>query len=79
MIGLTEGSYEAYCYDQAAWHLVTSVRNKVEKIGQKKAKGQASQEAAQTKRLKKLLGLEETATPGQFADPAALFGKAPQK
>lgn len=79
MIGLIEGSYEAYCYDQVSWYVVTTIRGEVEKVGQKKAKGQATQEAAQTKRLKQLLGQDITkVSSGQFADPAALFGKAPE-
>lgn len=74
LIGLTEGSYEAYCYDQAAWYVVTTITAEVEKVGQKPVKGQAQKEAARTRKLQQLLGQAES-TKG-YADPAALFSKS---
>lgn len=77
MIGLKEGSYEAYCFNQATWYLGTKVSNEVEKVGQKKAKGQASQEAARKRKLEQLLGIAEDKkqSKGTYADPAVLFAQ----
>lgn len=47
------------------------ISSEIDKVGQKKAKGQASQEAARDRKLKQLLGQKDAKS--QFADPAALF------
>lgn len=73
LIGLIEGSYEAYCYDQAAWYVVNTVQNEVDKVGEKKAKGQAAQESAKNRKLRQMLGQGDTTAKGQYADPSALF------
>ena len=41
MIGLVSGSYEAVCFDQATWYLGTSITQDLNKVGHKKAKGEA--------------------------------------
>lgn len=71
MIGLVSGSYEAFCFDQAAWYLGTSITQDLNKVGHKKAKGEAGAEAARKRELDKLLGIK--ASTGTFADPALLF------
>lgn len=71
MIGLCEGSYEAYCLDQVVWYAGSMISSEIDKVGQKKAKGQASQEAARDRKLKQLLGQKDAKK--QYADPAALF------
>lgn len=71
MLGLTSGSYEAYCLDQAVWYLGTQTTHRLEKIGRKKQKGEAAIEAARKRELDKILGVESGAS--GFADPAALF------
>lgn len=70
VLGLTIGSYEAYCLDQAVWYFGTSVNSELEKVGRKKAKGESTSEAARKRVLAKYLG--DDAGP-QYADPAALF------
>ena len=72
MIGLVPGSYEAYCFDQAAWYLGTSITQDLNKVGHKKQRGEAGAEAARKRELDKLLGIK--ASKGNFADPALLFG-----
>lgn len=75
-LGLTPGSYEAYCLDQATWYLGTTISSELEKAGQKKVKGEANAEAARKRVLNKYLN---PSTPGaapkkgQFADPALFF------
>lgn len=71
LIGLLEGSYEAYCFNQAVWYAGSLISNEIDKVGQKKAKSQASQEAARDRKLKQLLGQKDAKS--QYADPAALF------
>ena len=76
LLGLTRGSYEAYCLDEAIWYFGTIVESELEKASQprKKAKGQASAEAARKRVLDKYFG-KEGAAPQQFMDPAALFSE----
>jgi hypothetical protein len=71
IIGLTKGSYEAYCFDQAVWYFGSQVTHRVEKVGHKPAKGEASTRAAQERELKKILEGEQAKQ--VYADPAALF------
>lgn len=73
MMGLTPGSYEAWCFDEAVWYFGSVITSELEKVGRPKgkgAKGQASAEAQRTRVLNKYLG---NAAPVKFADPAALF------
>lgn len=72
MMGLTLGSYEAYCLDQAVWYLGTTISNELEKVGVKKDRKQIAAEEARKRLLKKILK-GEAETKGQFADPAAFF------
>lgn len=72
ILGLTPGSYEAYCFDQAVWYFGSQVQHKVEKVGHKPVKGEAQQRAAQERELKKILDGKDA--PKVYADPAALFG-----
>lgn len=71
-MGLTRGSYEAFCFDQAIWYLGTSITGRLEKIGRKKQRGEAGIEAARERELK--LILEGKDAKGAFADPALMFG-----
>jgi hypothetical protein len=71
MMGLTQGSYEAYCFDQAVWYVGTFITSELEKAGHKPQKGEAQVKAARTKVLNKYL--ESADAPGQYADPALLF------
>lgn len=73
VLGLTTGSYEAYCLDQAIWYFGMLVTHDLEKAGVKKQKGQAAQESARKRVLAKHLG-EGDSGKRQYADPAALFG-----
>ena len=74
LIGLIEGSYEAFCYDQAVWYVAQTITSEVDKVGEKKVRGQASQEAAKLRKLNQLLGKQEAR--GQYADPAAMFASS---
>lgn len=78
LLGLTSGSYEAYCLDEAVWYFGTIVENELEKAGQpkKKSKGVAEAEAARKRLLAKYFDNgDKKSLPNQgFADPAALFG-----
>ncbi len=71
ILGLTPGSYEAYCLDQAVWYFGSQVQNELESAGQEKAKGQGKVESARKRVLNKYLS--DGNTKGQFADPAAFF------
>lgn len=73
IIGLTDGSYEAYCFDQAVWYFGSVLESELEQAGHKRQKGEGQREAARKKILAKYL--DEVGKPShqQFADPAALF------
>lgn len=71
VIGLTLGSYEAYCFDQAVWYLGVTLTGKLEQVGRKKQKGEAGQDAARTRILNKYLDGESAKK--VYADPAAFF------
>lgn len=71
-MGLTRGSYEAYCLDQAAWFLGITIDQEIEKVGQNRSSEDISNEAARKRVLARFLG--ESDTPKQtYADPAAFF------
>lgn len=72
MLGLTTGSYEAYCLDQAVWYFGSFIDAEVEKAGQKKQKGEAQIMSARKRVLSKFVDAGNTK--GQYADPAAFFG-----
>jgi hypothetical protein len=72
MMGLTTGSYEAYCLDQAVWYLGTTISQELDKVGQKKDRKTVANEAARQRRLTMILDGKDNAK-GQFADPAAFF------
>lgn len=74
ILGLTRGSYEAWCLDEAVWYFGTVVEGELEKAGQprKKPKGAAQAEAARKRVLNKYFP-EEPGAKKQFADPAAMF------
>lgn len=71
IIGLVQGSYEAYCLDQAVWFVGATIQNDLEKAGHKRQKGEANIVAARRRVLAKYMG--DTNQEKQFADPAALF------
>lgn len=75
ILGLTPGSYEAYCFDQAVWYLGTTITAEVEKAGHKKQKGEAAMKAARERVLKRYL--DGPNAKGLYADPAAML--APQE
>lgn len=74
ILGLTAGSYEAYCFDQVIWYFGSTVSGELEQAGRKKQKGETKIVAARKKVLSKFLdepGANDK--PGKFADPALLF------
>ena len=72
ILGLTAGSYEAFCLDQAVWYFGTTLQNELEKAGQKKQKGEGRLIAARQRVLDKRLGKEKKGS-AEFADPSAFF------
>ena len=72
LIGLTSGSYEAFCLDQAVWYLGTRIQGQLDKVGRKRDRKEAANSAARERLMKKMLGQEDAGNSG-FADPAALF------
>lgn len=73
LLGLTRGSYEAYCFDEAIWYFGTTVESKLEEASQpkgKRSKGQAQAEAARKRVMAKYFG---EGNKGMYADPAAMF------
>lgn len=73
MMGLTPGSYEAYCLDQAVWYFGSQLTAELEEAGRtgKKPKGQAAAQANQQRVLRRVFDGHDA--PKQFADPAAFF------
>lgn len=71
-MGLTPGSYEAYCLDQACWYLGVTITKELHEAGQKKSKAETKAEAARKKVLDKYFGTPGKSNEG-FADPALLF------
>jgi hypothetical protein len=67
ILGLTQGSYEAYCLDQAIWYFGSTVQSELERAGQKKAKGEAQLINARKRVLAKYLGKDAGAQ--QYATP----------
>lgn len=71
-MGLTRGSLEAYCLDEAVFYFGTTVSNELEAAGQKRGKGQGKVEAARQRVFMKFMG-DEGKKQQKFADPAAFF------
>ena len=71
LLGLTRGSYEAYCLDQAVWYFGSYIDAEVEKAGHKKQKGEAQLMAARKRVLSKYVDGPDAK--GQFMDPSVLF------
>lgn len=71
ILGLTVGSYEAYCLNQAVWYAGVTISADLEKAGQKRQKNEGRMQSARQRVLDKYFG--KTETTGQFADPALLF------
>lgn len=77
-MGLTQGSYEAFCLDQAVWYLGTVITQELDQVGVKKTSKDATNENTRKSILQKFLG-ENAATP-EYADPAAAYAMMyPQK
>lgn len=75
MLGLTPGSYEAYCFDQAVLYLGNTITTELNKVGHKPAKGEKANERNRERVLVKFLGEKAMPKP-KYADPAALFQAA---
>ena len=67
-MGLTPGSYEAFCLDQAVWYLGATITNELEKAGHKPAKGEQTMVNARKRVLAKYLG-NEAAPTQMYAEP----------
>lgn len=75
LLGLTPGSLEAYCFDEAVWYFGTVVTNELDEASQpKKSKGSSKAQAARQRVLDKYLkGSGAKDAKGQYADPMALM------
>lgn len=71
IMGLTAGSYEAYCLDQAVWYAGITISGDLEKAGQKRSKGEGRMQSARQRVLDRYFG--ESGAKQRFADPALLF------
>lgn len=80
LLGLTPGSYEAYCFDEAVWYFGTTLTNELDKAEQaaqsrgKKRSSADKGEAARKKVLSRFLD-EKGSNEPKFADPSAFFAK----
>ena len=72
MIGLEPGSYEAYCFDEALWHLGTSIDSDLDRAGQKPSKNEGKTNMARQKVFDKYFPPDQP-TEKKFADPALFF------
>jgi hypothetical protein len=70
LLGLAEGSYEAYCLDEAVFIWGGWVQQELQKV---KGKTEAAVQRGQERKLTMLLG--KTKQPGTFRDPAGTFNK----
>jgi hypothetical protein len=73
MLGLTSGSFEAFCLDQAVWYLGTRIQSELDKVGRKRDRKEVANAEARKRLMKKLMGEDEKSGGSGFADPAALF------
>lgn len=69
ILGLTEGSYEAYCLDEAVWAFGSKIDSEVEKAGHKRQKGEAAMQAARKRVLDRYL--KGPNAKGMYRDPVA--------
>lgn len=74
LMGVEQGSYEAYCLDEAVIYFGMTVQNDLEKVGHKPSKEERKAEAARKRYLEKLLSDDEKEKGSGFADPASMFG-----
>lgn len=74
VFGLTRGSLEAYCFDQAVWYFGTTLQEELNKVGRKPQKGEAANAAGRKRVLEQVIGTTASSDKGKFADPALLFG-----
>ena len=75
MIGLVEGSYEAYCFDEAVWFLGVTINNELDSAGQKESKESRKTKMARDLVIQKYFGTKKSSggSGSGFADPSALF------
>ena len=72
ILGLDEGSYEAYCLDEAVIFFGMALESDLEQAGHKPSKEERRAKAAREALLAKVLGDEKKQGAG-FADPALMF------
>jgi len=80
LLGLKSGSYEAFCFDQAAWYIGSKISGELDQAnqaGQRKPKGQGKVELARKRVLQKY-GISGTQQGSGYADPAAFFKQQSQ-
>lgn len=72
LLGLTDGSYEAFCLNQAVWAFGSKIDSEVEKAGHKKQKGEGALISARKRVLDRYLKGSGSSSKGQYRDPATL-------
>jgi len=78
LLGLTEGSYEAYCLDQAIWYFGVTLENELEMVGHKPSKEERKAQGARERVLERVLGLKKEETQ-KFMDPMLMFAPRESK
>ena len=73
LVGLSDGSYEAYCFNQAVWAFGSKIDSEVEKAGHKKQKGEAAMASARKRVLNRYLKGPNAS--GQYRAPAAAMAE----
>lgn len=75
ILGLTRGSYEAYCIDEAVWYLGTTIESELDEAGNgKPSKGERKAHDARKRVLEKYFG-KAPEEQRKFADPMAFFAE----
>lgn len=75
MLGLEQGSYEAYCLDEAVAYYGLTLETELDKAGSKPSKEERKAEAARQRVLDRWLDDPDEAEKKKagFADPALMF------
>ena len=72
LLGLTPGSYEAYCLDEAVIFFGMKVDHMLETAGHRPGKEEKKAQAAREQVISKIFGNDNDRGSG-FADPALMF------
>lgn len=66
-----ESDFTVFCFDQAIWYLGSYIQGELDAVPLGKGKNaEKTRGKKQERLLKKLLGIDDRDSPGQFRDPA---------